>query len=230
MKNNGLTSDVLELFDRNHITANTLRKFVVESVADFLGDNKHDKVCGKLFDRWYQHVRRSIWVGAAQYVLQQHGFDHDEATNEAKQLYESLYADYASGITAGVATRKGKPMKTNGNWWTAVLSAGITAGYVTTVVQLSPGPGYMFSALRRKLTVKTENLSNSLPTWAKDYVDSLGELAYCGWCLSPWVSLPVWAMAGKINRVRFGVKWVAGWIVAAGMAAFLRHSAEMAEA
>lgn len=93
MKNSILASDVLELFDRNHITANTLRKFVVESVADFLGDNKHDKVCGKLFDRWYQHVRRSIWVGAAQYVLQQHGFDHDEATNEAKQLYENLYAD-----------------------------------------------------------------------------------------------------------------------------------------
>lgn len=84
MKNSILTSDVLELFDRNHIIANTLRKFVVESVADFLGDNKHDKVCGKLFDRWYQHVRRPIWVGAAQYVLQQHGFDHDEATNEAK--------------------------------------------------------------------------------------------------------------------------------------------------
>ena len=38
MKNNILTNDVLELFDRNHITANTLRKFVVESVADFLGE------------------------------------------------------------------------------------------------------------------------------------------------------------------------------------------------
>lgn len=63
MNNSILTSDVLELFDRNHITANTLRKFVVESVADFLGDNKHDKVCGKLFDRWYQHVRRSILDG-----------------------------------------------------------------------------------------------------------------------------------------------------------------------
>jgi hypothetical protein len=75
-------------------------------------------------------------------------------------------------------------MKTDGNWWTAVLSAGITAGYATTVVQLSPGPGYVFSALRRKLTVKTENLPSSLPTWAKDYVDSLGNLAYCGWCLS----------------------------------------------
>jgi hypothetical protein len=116
-------------------------------------------------------------------------------------------------------------MKTN--WWTAVLSAGITAGYATTVVQLSTGPGYMFSALRRKLTVKTENLPSSLPTWAKDYADSLGELAYCGWCLSPWVSLPVWAMSAKINRIRFGVRWVAGWMVAASVAAFLRHSAEM---
>lgn len=94
MKNDTLTSDVLELFDRNRITVNSLRKFVVESVADFLQDNKHDKVCGKLFDRWYQHVRRSIWVGAAQYALQQHGFTHDEAAKEAKQLYETLYADY----------------------------------------------------------------------------------------------------------------------------------------
>lgn len=94
MKPNTLTSDVLELFDCNRITVNSLRKFVVESVADFIGDDKHDKVCGKLFDRWYQHVRRSIWVGAARYALQQHGFSYAEATNEAKQLYEDLYADY----------------------------------------------------------------------------------------------------------------------------------------
>lgn len=94
MKNNTLASDVLELFDSNRITANSLRKFVMESVAAFLGDDKHDKACGKLFDRWYQHVRRSIWIGAARYALQQHGFSYAEATNEAKQLYEDLYADY----------------------------------------------------------------------------------------------------------------------------------------
>lgn len=94
MKPDTFTIDVLDLFDRNRITVNTLRKFVVESVADFLGDNKHDKVCGKLFDRWYQHVRRSIWVGASQYTLEHHGFTNDEATKEAKQLYEDLYADY----------------------------------------------------------------------------------------------------------------------------------------
>lgn len=94
MKNDTFTNDVLELFDRNRITVNSLRKFVVESVADFIGDDKHDKVCGKLFDRWYQHLRRSIWVGAAQYALQQHGFTHGDAAKEAKQLYETLYADY----------------------------------------------------------------------------------------------------------------------------------------
>ena len=94
MKNNTLAGDVLELFDSNRITANSLRKFVMESVADFLGDNKHDKACGKLFDRWYQHVRRSIWTGAARYALQQHGFDYTEAADEAKQLYEDLHADY----------------------------------------------------------------------------------------------------------------------------------------
>ena len=83
MKPDTLTSDVLELFDRNHITVNSLRRFVVESVADFLGDDKHDKTCGKLFDRWYKKVRRSIWISAAQYVLEQHGFN-----------YKELYTDY----------------------------------------------------------------------------------------------------------------------------------------
>jgi hypothetical protein len=94
MKPDTLTNDVLELFDRNRITVNSLRTFVVESVADFLGDDKHDKTCGKLFDRWYQHVRRSVWVGAAQYVLEHHGFEYEEATKEAKHLYETMYADY----------------------------------------------------------------------------------------------------------------------------------------
>lgn len=119
-------------------------------------------------------------------------------------------------------------MKTNGNWWTAVLSAGITAGYATTVVQLSPGPGYVFSVARKWLTDSAANVADDreLPPRVRQLGMSVEELAYCGWCLSPWVSLPVWAMAARINRVRFGVKWVAGWIVAAGVAAFLRHSAE----
>lgn len=108
-------------------------------------------------------------------------------------------------------------MKTE--WWTAVITAGLTAGYATTVTQLSPGPGYVFSKLRKKITTKTENETNSLTS-------SLGELAYCGWCLSPYTTLPTWATAAKLNHIRFGLKWVAGWATATAIAAYYRHQAE----
>lgn len=57
-------------------------------------------------------------------------------------------------------------------WWTAVITAGLTAGYATTVTQLSPGPGNIFAKLRNKLTSKTEAAANTLTR-------SLGTLAYC---------------------------------------------------
>lgn len=104
-------------------------------------------------------------------------------------------------------------------WWTAVITAGLTAGYTTTVTQLSPGPGHIFSKLRSKLTSKTENATN-------ETIRSFGNLAYCGWCLSPYMTLPTWATAAKLNHVRFGLKWVAGWATAAAIAAYYRHQAE----
>ena len=91
MKPDTLTSDVLELFDRNHITVNSLRRFVVESVADFLGDDKHDKTCGGLSCTNGRKVCRSIWIGAAQYVLEHNEFNYKEANNEAKRLYKERY-------------------------------------------------------------------------------------------------------------------------------------------
>lgn len=108
-------------------------------------------------------------------------------------------------------------MKTE--WWTAVITTGLTSGYVTTVTQLSPGPGYVFSKLRKKLTAKTETQTN-------DLVSSLGELAYCGWCLSPYMTFPVWTSAAKLNHIHFGLKWVAGWMTATAIAAIYRHQAE----
>lgn len=108
-------------------------------------------------------------------------------------------------------------MKTS--WWTAVLAAGLTSGYATTVTQLSPGPGYIFSALRNKLTKKTEDENNEL-------LASFGTLAYCGWCLSPSMTLPTWAIAAKLNHIRFGIKWLAGWATATAIAACYRHQAE----
>lgn len=108
-------------------------------------------------------------------------------------------------------------MKTS--WWTAVITAGLTAGYATTVTQLSPGPGYVFSKLRNKLTDKTETAGN-------DLTRSLGTLAYCGWCLSPYMTLPAWTATAKAAHIRFGIKWLTGWAVATAIAAYYRHQAE----
>lgn len=104
-------------------------------------------------------------------------------------------------------------------WWTAVISAGLTAGYATTVTQLSPGPAHIFSKLRKNLTTKTENADN-------DLTHSLGSLAYCGWCLSPYITLPTWATAAKLNHIHFGLKWLAGWITSTAIAAYYRNQAE----
>nr|UVX55823.1 MAG: protein of unknown function (DUF1360) [Bacteriophage sp.] len=108
-------------------------------------------------------------------------------------------------------------MKTE--WWTAVITTGLTAGYATTVTQLSPGPGYIFSKLRKQVTAKTENQTNSLTS-------SLGELAYCGWCLSPYMALPTWTTVAKLNHIHFGLKWLAGLATATAIAAYYRHQAE----
>lgn len=108
-------------------------------------------------------------------------------------------------------------MKTS--WWTAVITTGLTAGYATTVTQLSPGPGNIFSKLRNELTSKTENAGNELTR-------SLGTLAYCGWCLSPYLTLPAWTAAAKAANIRLGVKWLAGLAAATSIAAYYRHQAE----
>ena len=108
-------------------------------------------------------------------------------------------------------------MKTE--WWTAVITTGLTAGYATTVTQLSPGPGNVFSKLRNKLTNKIETADN-------DLTSSLGELAYCGWCLSPYMTLPIWTITAKASHIRFGFKWLAGLATATAIAAYYRHQAE----
>lgn len=108
-------------------------------------------------------------------------------------------------------------MKTE--WWTAVIATGLTSGYATTVTQLSPGPGDAFAKLRSKLTSKTENADNNI-------IRSFNALAYCGWCLSPYMTLPAWAATAKIYHIRFGLKWLAGWATATAIAAYYRHQAE----
>lgn len=82
-----------------------------------------------------------------------------------------------------------------------------------------PGPGNVFARLRDKLTSKAETADN-------DLTRSLGTLAYCGWCLSPYATLPAWTTAAKALHIRFGLKWLAGWATATAIAAYYRHQAE----
>lgn len=104
-------------------------------------------------------------------------------------------------------------------WWTAVITAGLTAGYTATVTQLSPGPGDIFAKLRSRLTSKTENADNNL-------IRSLSTLAYCGWCLSPYMTFPAWTAVAKASHIRFGLKWLTGLATATAIAAMYRHQAE----
>lgn len=108
-------------------------------------------------------------------------------------------------------------MKTE--WWTAVITTGLTSGYAITVSQLSPGPGDIFAKLREKLSDKTENADN-------DIIRSFSAIAYCGWCLSPYMTLTIWVATAKVHHIRFGIKWLAGWAVATSIAAYYRHQAE----
>lgn len=119
-------------------------------------------------------------------------------------------------------------MRIDRDWWTAVAAAGVTAAYATTVVQLSPGPGYLFSSARKRLTDSAASVADNrdMPPVVRQFGMSVEELAYCGWCLSPWAALPAWTVAARVNGVRFGVRWLLGWATAAAVAAFLRNTAE----
>lgn len=119
-------------------------------------------------------------------------------------------------------------MRIDRNWWMAVGAAGVTAAYGTAVVQLSPGPGFVFSSARKWLTDYASSVADDrdMPTVARKFGMSVEALAYCGWCLSPWAALPAWTVAARMNGVRFGVRWLFGWATAAAVAAFLRSKAE----
>ena len=60
-----------------------------------------------------------------------------------------------------------------------ILAAGVTTGYITSTVQLSPGPYNAFRRLREWFVVKTIRHPSKVYT-----------LASCGWCLSTWIAIP----------------------------------------
>lgn len=91
---------------------------------------------------------------------------------------------------------------------TAGVIAGMLAAYGLSVTQLTPGPGELFSKARSMILEH----------------DAIAELAYCGWCGTPYASLVAYPIVRKLMNVKGN--WFLGYIVCLGTCAFLRHEGE----
>lgn len=100
-------------------------------------------------------------------------------------------------------------------WSEAAVTAGVITGYGTTVAQLTDGP---YSAFRR--------LRGAFITRVHGDASHLEALAYCGWCLAPYATLPVYIAVRRSAHVRG--HWVVGYLLAVAVAGFSRHVAELA--
>lgn len=115
-------------------------------------------------------------------------------------------------------------------FWTSVTATGLIAGYVTTCAQLTPGYGQHLAHLRGKIRGLIERKTEEAqvkhqPQKMKDWY-SLSQLVDCGWCLSPYTTLPVWALVARINRIR-GIQWLVGYAASVALTAIVRHYAEV---
>lgn len=122
----------------------------------------------------------------------------------------------------------------------AALVAGTITAYTTTVLQITDGPG---NILKRARIVLRERIETPVPEREQfnsdeefrkarlrwEYRTANTKLLVCGWCLSPYVGVPVYAIVKR--SIAKNEKGIAGWLVGAAfsvsVAALLRHTAEI---
>lgn len=124
----------------------------------------------------------------------------------------------------------------------AAVVAGVISGYTEQVLQNLSGPGYVLTDMRDAYKDLFRDLPNApVPRdyeTHRDYViakkkwdfrRSWKELADCGWCLAPYIAIPVFSVVKKstANRERGLVHWMIGAATATSVSAFIRHLAEM---
>lgn len=131
----------------------------------------------------------------------------------------------------------------------AVAATGLIVGYALTVAQLTPGVGNRISKARDKWRnswrnkaarktgvvaetgghVLTDALGIPLPPMKQRKfrdIESIGTLADCGWCASPYVTALVWPLTARLSHVHGVGKWLLGYAASTALGAFLRHEAE----
>lgn len=119
----------------------------------------------------------------------------------------------------------------------AAIAAGLVAGYLVQVVQNTAGPGYAFHVGRFQWGDHWKRVAES-HGWDDaegiqvggvlkpgQLAQSVKHMADCGWCLAPYVAVPIFlVMAGRGHKVR---RLVAGAGVATAVAGIYRHLADM---
>lgn len=126
----------------------------------------------------------------------------------------------------------------------AVLGAGLVGGYIVTVAQLTEGLGYQLRAYRTlwenvcgDVSRKYRDKARTLPDDSRErgrllqralQAESCRELTVCGWCLSPWVTVPLAVVSQLASGERNPLRLMAGAAVATAVAAGYRHVAELA--
>ena len=112
-----------------------------------------------------------------------------------------------------------------------VACAAVIGGVVTTCLQLTPGYRMRFRAWRDRWTgwchareddAKQDDDMDAAMRW-----ESLSRLSFCGWCLAPWLTVPVYVLLCLTGRRRL-VDAVAGGVTASCGAALVRHLADVA--
>lgn len=102
----------------------------------------------------------------------------------------------------------------------AVISAGLIGGYADTMLQITEGPGHAFEYLRDMW----EAFCGSMKSEAGK---SFAQLAHCGWCLAPWLTVPLFsALCALLTGKHRKRDYLVGSAVATSLAAFLRHYAD----
>lgn len=109
------------------------------------------------------------------------------------------------------------------------VQAGLVAGYLATCAQLTDGYGLRLRLSRDAWCQACDSVADKYRALSdKDkrnvsrmaQAESLKNLATCGWCLAPFVTLPVWLIMAR----KTGLK---GFLTAVSVCAFTRHVAEM---
>lgn len=103
----------------------------------------------------------------------------------------------------------------------SIFMVGIVSAYASMVLQFTNGPRNIIRTGREKFMEKTANKDASHRTDG-----TFAELAYCPWCLAPYITLPIWGLVSRVSGVRGWRNWLLGYASSTSLSAFIRVRGE----